>query len=163
MHKIFGWMVVLLVSFVLQSPSALADQAAPLLLPSNALRGPIGPFPNAVVMVHKRGEENLFASIVALDGDKTASFTVLLASWSSFESPSIDAGQADKDADIELLIVGTFMSGVGPDGAQEFSHAVVLDWQTDKFVVVDVDTPKKTKSIFTAREIAKFSGFKFTR
>ncbi len=162
MHKIFGLMVCLSGCFVLQSQSALADQLPPLLKPTTVLKGPIGPFPDAVILVHEEST-TLFSSIVARQGDKTACFTTTIAEWDSYDAPSIDAGQADADADIEVLVVGTFTSGVGPDGAEVFSHAVILDWQTDKFVAIEVETPKQTKSIFNAREAAKFSKFKFTR
>jgi hypothetical protein len=159
MHKFFGLLAACFVLFSL--PHALAD--APLLKPTFAMRGPIGPFPDAFIVTHVAKFDSFAATIIAHKDDKTVRFTSALATWKGIQVNSILSGQADKDADVEVLIVATYVTDTGPHANKEFSHAVVLDWQTDKFEAIGHFKSLSSKTQFTGEEAAKSIGFLLTQ
>ena len=105
-----------------------------------AFRGTIASYPDAVFMIGDDGKglPNSPLPFVAIEKD---------GKWLAHRLPqfpymntSVDAvffEDIGSDGDTDVLVLGKFMTGIGPEGAQEFYSTVGYVWEGDHFTIMD--------------------------
>lgn len=106
------------------------------VLPSQSFSGPFGPGARAIMSV----------TTAQLEGEAHADFRgIVLAdsegAWRVLRLPSLSGADAwaadflavmfqnvDDDADLEIIMLADYSTGIGPEGAREFPHVAVFDW-----------------------------------
>lgn len=96
-------------------------------------RGAFGPARDAVLVICER-EGSPFSGFV-LAGGKRIPLPLLddlVESWTADSVNALVLEDLDADGAIEPIIMTSYMTGIGPTGAQPFNHNYVLDWDTKR-------------------------------
>ena len=124
----------------LAAEGTMKQQSGRDKLVHGGFRGTIGAYPDAVFLIGDDGKglPNSPLPFVAVERD---------GKWLAHRLPqfpymntSVDAvffEDLEMDGDTDVLVLGKFMTGIGPEGAQEFSSTIGYVWDKDHFAILD--------------------------
>ena len=100
-------------------------------------RGPLGPGPRAILVLTQRAEKGGASRLIGfvISGKRRLPLPIPKTHWpSGVEVAAVLLLNLDADKHLELVIMTTYMTGVGPTGARDQHENYVLDYDGKGFV-----------------------------
>jgi hypothetical protein len=150
--------------FVKLNDAEIKSLVEPALKPDEVLahavfQGNLGPDPKAILALYNRTggiTERFggFALIPSGGGFSRLELPAFKDQWAEYEITAVILDNLDADEAIEPVIMASYMTGVGPDGAKPLYNNIVVDWDGRSFVRLPA-IEEKIDNVGTAKEIRK--------
>jgi len=156
--------LLLLIGCAVAKPRKLSKKTANALLKVHlrpgetlahaAFSGPFGPSKQSIfVLVDRRLPKKAQTFDGFVVADKRHPLPIPDTQWpSGITVVAVILDDIDKDGVIEPIIMTTYMTGMGPDGAKDQHENFVVDWRKDKFVRLPA-VEKRIKHLSSAKKI----------
>ena len=119
-------------------------------------QAPLGPSRKSMlvlVSLERDGSGTDFGAFVVADGRRIP-LQLPDEDWEHTGFPAVMLKDLDGDGVVEPIIMRTFMTGMGPGGAEDQNSNFIVDWDGQKFVLLD-ELSSHISEYTSARKISK--------
>jgi hypothetical protein len=96
--------------------------------------GVVGRSESVIALVENDGQLSAFLVDVSVEGGRRVELPALHENWTFDALQEVLFEDVDSDGATELLVVATYVTGLGPEAGQLFPSVSILDWTSDGVV-----------------------------